>query len=55
MKPPGTSCMLSQATTHAPMAAKVSWQSAIMPADPVTMPRPSTAIDAVTALMARKT
>nr|WP_292881772.1 hypothetical protein [Microbacterium sp.] len=41
------------ATIQAPIAAKVSWHSAIIPADPVTTPRPMIAMAAMTALIAR--
>ena len=54
-KPPGACITFSSGTNHAPTAAKVSWHRAIMPAEPVTMPRPRIAMAAVTALIARKT
>lgn len=55
MNPPGACNTFSSDTIHAPTAAKVSWHSAIIPAEPVTMPSPRIAIEAVTALIARKT
>ena len=55
MNPPGTWLRLIHATTHAPIAAKVSWESAMIPAEPVTTPSPITAMIAVMALMPRNT
>jgi hypothetical protein len=54
-EPPGACSTFSSDTIQAPTAANVSWQSAIMPADPVTIPRPRIAMLAITALIARNT
>ena len=52
---PGAFSRLSSEVTQAPITAKESWQSAIIPALPVTTPRPSSEIAATITLVPRKT